>query len=44
MYFARHRYVVGAVKTAKRPKFEQNLGGKKYKIMNFEANFQFGKL
>ncbi len=41
--FARHRQVVEALEVAKRENFGQN-GGKKYKIVNFEANFPFGIL
>ena len=43
MYFLRHRWVVGALKSAKRAKFGQN-EGQKYKIVNFETNFPFGTL
>jgi hypothetical protein len=43
MHFARHRYVVEFVESAKGPTFWQN-GGQNKKIFNVEANFPFGTL
>ena len=43
MYVGRHRQAVGALNDAKRPNFRQN-EGRKYKIVNVEANFTLGTL
>ena len=38
MYFARHKYLVGALKATQGPMFGQNVG-QKYNIANYAANF-----
>ena len=40
MYFVRRKLAIGALKLPKRAKIES----KKYKIVNFEANFTFERL
>ena len=43
MYFERHMWIVGALKSEKGITFGQN-DGQKYKIVNFEVHFPFGTL